>query len=52
MTRTEHLPRLGNIRLAEAGADECFEAYGVTEPDLIGEAAYAYGDINADGTMN
>lgn len=44
--------QLGNIMLAEAGADACQEAYLTTDPKWVGRYALGYGDINADGTLN
>ena len=43
---------LGNIVLKEVGADACDIGYGTTDPAEVGWFALAYGDINADGTLN
>lgn len=44
--------QLGAIVLAECGPDACREGYGTVEPAAVGRAAIAYGDVNADGTLN
>lgn len=46
------LTELGQIMLEQAGSEACQSGYGTIEPDLVGEAALAYGDINADGSLN
>lgn len=43
---------LGDILLAEAGADACQEGYGTTDPEWVGRYGIEYGDINADGSVN
>lgn len=44
--------QLGNIMLAEVGVEACEAGYGSADPEWVGRSALAYGDINADGTLN
>lgn len=43
---------LGNIMLAEVGAEACERGYQTTDPYEVGWTAVGYGDINGDGTLN
>lgn len=43
---------LGNIMLKATGAANCHLGYQTTEPELVGQYALQYGDINSDGTLN
>lgn len=43
---------LGEIMLREISDVTCHEAYGTTDPALVGRLALGYGDINPDGTLN
>jgi hypothetical protein len=43
---------LGEIMLAEAGAEACAAGYGTTDPEWIGRYAIEYGDITPQGELN
>ncbi len=44
--------QLGEILLAEVGAEACEAGYGTTDPYWVGRYGLYDGDINADGTTN
>jgi hypothetical protein len=46
------LVELGNIMLAQAGAEACQKGYGTTDPYWVGIHALSFCDINRDGTLN
>jgi hypothetical protein len=43
---------LGEIMLAEAGAEACAAGYGTTDPEWVGRYAIEYGDITPEGELN
>lgn len=54
-TKPEKRPsfaELGEIMLAEAGAEACQKGYGTTDPEWVGRYALEYCDINPNGELN
>jgi len=43
---------LGQIMLAQAGAEACQKGYGTTDPEFVGRCAVEYCDINLNGVLN
>jgi hypothetical protein len=44
--------RLGEIMLAQCGAEACQKGYNTIDPYWVGYNAIQFNDINPDGTLN